>query len=103
LIHVGEQEVMGDRVPEPAEEHAAEARVEPEPGPITEHESNEPGTSGEVQPNIRASIDQMIEQLAREQDQRLAARGEIPLGSPPPPQMRSPRAGPSRLNSGLTP
>lgn len=58
-------------------------------------------TSGEVQPTIRASIDQMIEQLAREQDQRMAALGEGPLGSPPP-QMRSPRAGPSRMNSGMT-
>ncbi|XP_053397072.1 bromodomain and WD repeat-containing protein 3-like isoform X3 [Mercenaria mercenaria] len=91
----GEQEVMGDRVQEPPEDHApaADVRNELEPGP-----SAELGTSGEVQPNIRASIDQMIEQLAREQDQRRAARGEQPLGSPPP-QMRSPRAGPSRLNS----
>ncbi|KAL4232669.1 Bromodomain and WD repeat-containing protein 3 [Mactra antiquata] len=91
----GEQEVMGDRQPDTVEEIHPEP-VEPEPGPSS---SDQGGTSGEVQPTVRASIDQMIEQLAREQDQRMAALGEGPLGSPPPPSSRSPRAGPSRMNS----
>ena len=46
----------------------------------------------------RPSIDHMIEQLQREQDQRIAASGEAPLGSPPP-VLGSPR-GVSRSNSG---
>ena len=71
----GEQEVLGDQVPE--------------------------GPSGQDGENIvmhRPSIDHMIEQLQREQDQRLAASGEVPIGSPPP-VIGSPR-GVSRSNSG---
>lgn len=72
---VGEQEVLGDAVLEaPA------------------------GQEGENVVTHRPSIDHMIEQLQREQDQRMAASGETPLGSPPP-NLGSPR-GVSRSNSG---
>ncbi|KAH3738331.1 hypothetical protein DPMN_044965, partial [Dreissena polymorpha] len=93
----GEQEVAGDRVIEqPVEDPPAAAPNAivnvPEPDPV----------SGEIQPGIRPSIDEMIEQLQREQDQRLASQGQAPIGSPPHPgplpQLGSPRPrpGPSR-------
>ena len=74
----GEQEVLGDQVPEP-------------PAPVVAQD-------GENNVIHRPSIDHMIEQLQREQDQRMVASGEVPIRSPPP-VLGSPR-GVSRSNSG---
>ncbi|XP_052810053.1 PH-interacting protein-like isoform X2 [Mya arenaria] len=91
----GEQEVVGDRV---LEEPAL-----PLPPPEGQGQEVSPApVSGENNPGARPSIDQLIEQLQREQDQRLASTRRTPMGSPPPPpQLGSPRprAGPSRSNS----
>lgn len=114
----GEQQVLGERALQSSDENASSAqdgggpehgtRSDARPVPSTEPgtssdarpgPSAEQGTSGEYQPTVRASIDEMIEQLAREQDELRAARGEQPLGSPPATRNRSPRSGPSRLNS----
>lgn len=94
----GQQEVLGDRVPvedntAPPEVPVPEASTSPEAAPVN---------TGDVQPAIRPSIDEMIQQLQREQDQRLVAEGRSPLASPPHVPLSSPnaRAGPSRSNSG---
>ena len=89
----GQQEVMGDRVP---------VQEEPVPEPEAVASPSE-AQSGDVQPAIRPSIDQMIQQLQRAQDQRLVAEGRIPLLSPPSVPMGSPnaRSAPSRSNSGI--
>nr|XP_022292305.1 bromodomain and WD repeat-containing protein 3-like isoform X1 [Crassostrea virginica] len=84
----GSQEVMGDLEalvddhPHP-EDPAPVPPVDPSPGdgPAQEH---------------RPSIDNMIQQLQREQDQRIAREGLESLGSPPP-QLGSPRV--NRANS----
>jgi len=114
ILHTsGEQEVAGDRVIEPSPAVVA-APPAPESGTSTSGSSNltvqipaPAPLSGETSPIARPSIDQMIEQLQREQDQRLASTGQEPLSSPThtpntAPQLGSPRPrpGPSRSNSG---
>ena len=89
IFSSGSQEVMGDLEalvddhPHP-EDPAPVPPVDPFPGdhPAQEH---------------RPSIDNMIQQLQREQDQRIAREGLESLGSPPP-QLGSPRV--NRANSG---
>lgn len=96
----GQQEVLGDRVlveetnvAEPVVQETIPSSSEAQPG----------AQAGEIQPAVRPSIDEMIQQLQREQDQRLVAEGLAPLASPPPVPLSSPnpRAGPSRSNSGM--
>ena len=82
LCVLGEQEVMGDRVLETEDNNV----------------SGQPTNNGEEEgPTNRPSIDALIEELQRQQDQRLIASGAEPIQSPPPP-MGSPRAF-SRQNS----
>jgi len=77
----GDQEVVGER--EVDDDGMAANRLMPPPAP--------------VDIDNRHSIDCMIEQLQREQDQRMAAQGLGTISSPPHPGT-SPRA--SRSNSG---
>lgn len=81
---MGDLEALVDDHPHP-EDPAPVPPVDPSPGdhPAQEH---------------RPSIDNMIQQLQREQDQRIAREGLESLGSPPP-QLGSPRV--NRANSGI--
>lgn len=58
--------------------------------------ADHPPPDGVAQDN-RPNIDNMIQQLQREQDQRIAREGRDPLASPPP-QLGSPRV--NRSSSG---
>ena len=95
---LGAHEVVGEREAEEAAEVGGDD-VEEQPEAVGEE-------AGEVAVAVRPSIDQMIEELQRQQDQRLIAIGEAPINSPPsaqqaagPPPMGSPRPV-SRSNSG---
>lgn len=73
------------------EEHPEEPQPLQPPQP-----ADHPPPDGVAQDN-RPNIDNMIQQLQREQDQRIAREGRDPLASPPP-QLGSPRV--NRSSSG---
>jgi hypothetical protein len=81
----GSQEVVGDLEALIDDNHLEDLpRAEPHPGEPPPQDN-------------RRNIDNLIQQLQREQDQRIAREGLHPLGSPPPPG-GSPRI--NRSNSG---
>lgn len=90
---IGSQEVVGDLEAlieeHPEEQHPLQPPHPPQPA--------DPSLPDGVAQDNRPNIDNMIQQLQREQDQRIAREGRDPLGSPPP-QLGSPRV--NRSNSG---
>lgn len=93
----GSQEVVGD-LEALIEEHPEEPHPLQPPHPPQPADPSLP--DGVAQDN-RPNIDNMIQQLQREQDQRIAREGRDPLGSPPP-QLGSPRVNRSNsVNVGL--